>query len=31
MVQTDDVVAVLVGSPEDPEPTTDVLRLVRIR
>ncbi len=30
-VRTDDVVAVLVGSPEDPEPTTDVLRLVRIR
>ena len=31
LVHTDDVVAVLVGSPEDPEPTTDVLRLVRIR
>jgi pyruvate kinase len=31
LVRTDDVVAVLVGSPEDPEPTTDVLRLVRIR
>jgi pyruvate kinase len=27
----DDVVAVLVGSPDDPEPTTDILRLVRIR
>ncbi len=25
-----DIVAVLVGSPEEPEPTTDVLRLVRI-
>ncbi|HYX44825.1 MAG TPA: pyruvate kinase, partial [Acidimicrobiales bacterium] len=31
LVRADDVVAVLVGSPEDPEPTTDVLRLVRIR
>jgi pyruvate kinase len=31
LVHTDDVVAVLVGSPEDPDPTTDVLRLVRIR
>ena len=31
LVRTDDVVAVLVGSPVDPEPTTDVLRLVRIR
>ncbi len=31
LVHTDDVVAVLVGSPVDPEPTTDVLRLVRIR
>ncbi|HET9051034.1 MAG TPA: pyruvate kinase [Candidatus Dormibacteraeota bacterium] len=26
-----DIVVVLVGSPGDPEPTTDVLRLVRIR
>jgi pyruvate kinase len=26
-----DIVVVLVGSPDDPEPTTDVLRLIRIR
>ena len=26
-----DIVVVLVGSPADPEPTTDVLRLVRVR
>jgi hypothetical protein len=26
-----DIVAVLAGSPEEPEPTTDVLRLVRLR
>jgi pyruvate kinase len=26
-----DVVAVLVGSPSEPDPTTDVLRLVRVR
>ncbi len=31
IVKTDDVVAVLVGSPKDPDPVTDVLRLVRIR
>jgi len=31
LVKTDDVVAVVVGSPDDPEPATDVLRLVRIR
>jgi pyruvate kinase len=30
MVQSGDVVAVLVGSPIEPEPTTDVLRLVRV-
>jgi pyruvate kinase len=30
-VKADDVVAVLVGSPVEPEPTTDVLRLVRVR
>jgi pyruvate kinase len=29
-VKTNDVVAILVGSPDEPEPTTDVLRLVRI-
>ena len=29
--KTGDVVAVLAGSPSDPEPTTDVLRLVRVR
>jgi hypothetical protein len=26
-----DIVVVLVGSPADPEPATDVLRLVRVR
>ncbi len=31
MVKVDDVVAVLVGSPQDPNPVTDILRLVRIR
>ncbi len=31
IVKTDDVVVVLVGSPLDPVPVTDVLRLVRIR
>jgi hypothetical protein len=31
LVKTGDVVAVVVGSPDDPEPATDVLRLVRIR
>jgi pyruvate kinase len=30
LVKKGDVVAVLVGSPEEPVPTTDVLRLVRI-
>jgi pyruvate kinase len=30
IVRTDDVAAVLVGSPLDPDPATDVLRLVRI-
>ena len=30
-VHKGDVVAVLAGSPDDPEPTTDVLRLVRVR
>ena len=30
LAKTDDVVAVLAGSPQDPEPATDVLRLVRI-
>jgi len=29
-VKTDDVVAVLAGAPDEPVPTTDVLRLVRI-
>jgi pyruvate kinase len=31
VVSPGDVVAVLVGSPVEPEPTTDVLRLVRVR
>jgi pyruvate kinase len=31
IVRVDDVVAVLVGSPIEPEPMTDVLRLVRVR
>jgi pyruvate kinase len=30
IVKPDDVVAVLVGSPREPEPTTDILRLVRV-
>ena len=30
-VKPNDVVAILVGSPEEPDPITDVLRLVRIR
>jgi pyruvate kinase len=30
VVKSGDVVAVLVGSPTEPEPTTDVLRLVRV-
>jgi pyruvate kinase len=30
VVSTNDVVAILVGSPQEPVPTTDVLRLVRI-
>jgi pyruvate kinase len=29
-VQPGDLVAVLVGSPQDPQPTTDTLRLVRV-
>ena len=31
MVRPGDLVGVLVGSPTDADPTTDVLRLVRIR
>ncbi|MGH9183792.1 MAG: pyruvate kinase, partial [Acidimicrobiales bacterium] len=31
LARTGDVVVVLAGSPDDPEPTTDVLRLVRVR
>ncbi|MGC1511797.1 MAG: pyruvate kinase [Acidimicrobiales bacterium] len=31
MVAKGDIVAVLAGSPDDPEPVTDVLRLVRVR
>ncbi len=31
MVTKGDIVAVLAGSPDDPEPVTDVLRLVRVR
>ena len=31
LVKPGDVVAVLAGSPEDPEPVTDSLRLVRVR
>ena len=31
VLRTGDLVAVLVGSPTDPEPTTDTLRLVRVR
>lgn len=31
LVRHDDVVAVLAGSPTDPDPASDVLRLVRIR
>jgi pyruvate kinase len=31
LVKTNDVVAVVVGSPDDPEAATDVLRLIRIR
>ncbi|HEY2330833.1 MAG TPA: pyruvate kinase [Acidimicrobiales bacterium] len=30
LVRHDDIVAVLVGSPVEPDPTTDVLRLVRV-
>jgi pyruvate kinase len=30
LVAQDDIVAVLVGSPVEPDPTTDVLRLVRV-
>ncbi|MBI3257153.1 MAG: pyruvate kinase, partial [Actinobacteria bacterium] len=31
IVTKGDIVAVLAGSPDDPEPVTDVLRLVRVR
>ena len=31
LAHTDDVVAVLVGDPHDPQPATDTLRLVRVR
>ncbi|MBV8691045.1 MAG: pyruvate kinase, partial [Actinobacteria bacterium] len=31
LARTDDVVAVLVGDPSDPQPATDTLRLVRVR
>jgi pyruvate kinase len=31
VVRAGDVVAVLVGSPAEPDPTTDTLRLVRVR
>ena len=31
VVEVGDIVAVLVGSPTDPEPATDTLRLVRVR
>jgi len=31
IIKKDDVVAVLAGSPIDPDPATDVLRLVRVR
>ncbi len=31
LVKTGDVVAVLAGHPDDPEPVTDSLRLVRVR
>jgi hypothetical protein len=31
MVKSDDIVAILVGSRQDPDSVTDVLRLVRIR
>ncbi len=31
VVKTGDIVAVLVGSPGEPDPTTDILRLVRVR
>jgi pyruvate kinase len=31
LARVGDVVAVLAGSPDDPEPATDVLRLVRVR
>ncbi|HVW32870.1 MAG TPA: pyruvate kinase alpha/beta domain-containing protein, partial [Acidimicrobiia bacterium] len=30
LVKTDDVVAVVVGTLDEPQPATDVLRLVRI-
>jgi hypothetical protein len=31
LVKRGDLVAVLVGDPQDPDPITDVLRLVRVR
>jgi pyruvate kinase len=31
VVRTGQLVAVLVGSPSDPDPATDTLRLVRVR
>lgn len=31
LVETDDLVAILVGSPQDPQPITNVLRLVRVQ
>jgi pyruvate kinase len=31
VVKAGDVVAVLVGSPGEPDPTTDILRLIRVR
>ena len=31
LARTDDVVAVLAGDPDDPQPVTDTLRLVRVR
>jgi pyruvate kinase len=31
LVRSGQLVAVLVGSPKDPDPTTDTLRLVRVR
>jgi hypothetical protein len=31
LARTDDVIAVLVGDPHDPQPATDTLRLIRVR